>query len=352
MREVFEHLPDFLERMTDRNQTGRFRYSLSGDLFASGWGLGNSVYAAKIFFMIGQEPKARSEMLAYIQSFAQPDGSYRDVWAQKTSLARRWYRAFRYWDFRNFFYEETLRAETRQSLAAIKMLGGRPRYPFSRLPRNKTQCRRYVHSLPWGVPWSAGSHFSHLIFFLHTNQQYFPELFPESRELIETAFQELQSYKRQDGSWYTTNCKLPVHQKINAAMKIFTALEVAGIKEVEKVEALIELCLEAKNDEHACNHFNVVYVLYRCSRLSDYRRADIENYFLDRLDKYKAHYFPQSGGFSFHKGHASKFYYAARVSRGLREPDIHGTHLFAWALVLIADFFNLNQSFNLRFPVT
>ena len=77
---VISTLPDFLDRMRDPLEDGRFKYSLSGDLkFEERWGLGNSVFATKILYMLGTEThNSKSSIAKYIQSFQNPKGEIFD----------------------------------------------------------------------------------------------------------------------------------------------------------------------------------------------------------------------------------------------------------------------------------
>ena len=64
-----------------------------------------------------------------------------------------------------------------------------------------------------------------------------------------------QKYRQEDGSWYPSSVEIPHYQKVNAAMKMMTAFEAAGNIDFDKEKNLIDLCLTAINEGHACNHF-------------------------------------------------------------------------------------------------
>jgi hypothetical protein len=107
-----------------------------------------------------------------------------------------------------------------------------------------------------------------------------------------------------------------------------------------RARALVDLALASDpavsgaQGAHACDHFNVTYVLRWASHQlgGEYRRADIDAFMSNRLEHYVSHYFPRIGGFSFHLQKANRLYYQAPISRGRNEPDIHGTVLFLWGL--------------------
>ena len=105
-------------------------------------------------------------------------------------------------------------------------------------------------------------------------------------------------------------------------------------------------------DPDACNSFNLVLVLYCCSRNVNYRERDIALFCIERLIKYQEHYWPNEGGFSFLHNRSISRYLGAKVSQGLPEPDIHGTHLFLWGIVLISRMLDMSVQYKLQPPIT
>ena len=55
-----------------------------------------------------------------------------------------------------------------------------------------------------------------------------------------------KKYKQIDGTWSGT-MDIPIHQKINGAMKMLVALNTAGIDEFEDSKKIIDLCLKSLN---------------------------------------------------------------------------------------------------------
>ena len=75
---------------------------------------------------------------------------------------------------------------------------------------------------------------------------------------------ELQNSK--DGAWYKGD---PIiSQKINGAMKVITALKASDRVKFAYPEKLIDLCLSAQNNRHACENFNIIYVLKQTQIIS------------------------------------------------------------------------------------
>jgi hypothetical protein len=112
------------------------------------------------------------------------------------------------------------------------------------------------------------------------------------------------------------------------------------------------LCFSNLNEGDACNNLNIIYVLYHCLQKTDYRKGEAIDYCLERLKMYQDYWFPQHGGFSLFPGKANRIYYGAYISKGLPEPDVHGTHLFLWGIVLISDILGWREELGLRFPIT
>ena len=55
---------------------------------------------------------------------------------------------------------------------------------------------------------------------------------------------------------------------------------------------IIDYCLENKPNSEGCDLVDIIYVLYRCSSETDYRKKDISNYFDELERKIMNHYRP------------------------------------------------------------
>jgi len=347
-------LIQFLDKLHVNN--GFYNYSLSGDIIPSTikWGLGNAVFASRIYYLIDalNETK-KKQLISFIKSFQDEKGYIFDPVIQKRSRIRRYYHSLRYIDFPNAFNEQTRRAETRQSFAALDSLGSRPDKPFLHIPYTHKQIKKYIDRMNWDMPWGACSHISHLIFFIAINYRLFRVHQENTDELIHFVFDYVnQKYRQADGSWYNKSSKIPKFQKINAAMKMMTAFQSAKLEDFEQKEELIDLCLSTVNEGHACNHFNVVCVLYHCSLRTDYKKVEIQNYYIKQLEYFKSYFFEEYGGFSFLKDRASPNYYKAVITKGLNEPDIHGTFMFLWGIALITKILRFEDIIKLNIPIT
>jgi len=273
----------------------------------------------------------KEAMAAFIKRFQTKNGDIHDSLIRKRAMLRNILSATKNLDFNNFLGAQTIRAETRQAISALNLLGKKPSTPYLKIPRTIKEIEKYLNSLDWSKPWSAGSHFSHLTFFLKESD------LENKEDLINLAIDCINKLQfSKTGGWYIGNPSL--REKINGAMKVITGLKVLGRVEFRWPEKLIDLCLSAKNDRYACDNFNIVYVLHYACKLgqNNHRFPEIKDLAYDRLGIYKQFYWPEIGGFSFLPERANQIYYGAKITKGFREPDIHGTVMFAWGISIIA----------------
>jgi hypothetical protein len=344
----------FLEKMDDERYSGFYKYTLSGDLCGPNihWGLANSVFATKIYYMIDAIDKDRKKKISsFILSFQKNDGYINDPFIRKQLVKfqlTQFIRNKNIFNYKSIFNKNHQVAETRQAIAALVGLDEKPKYPLLTMPKNKIEVEKYLESLDWNNPWGAGSHFGHLLFFLYYNRQLFNH--DENEDLIDYAITWVNKFQSEgDGCWYKKDISNQL--KINGAMKILIGLRVAHkLNTLRFAEKIIDTCLTSINNQEACSHFNVICVLYECNCLTNYRDQEIKEYALNKLDSYKEYYYPEIGGFSFNKNKSGTHYLGAKISKGLDEPDIHGTVMFLWGITLISKILNLDLG--LREPIT
>ncbi len=340
-----DEVPAFLDQMKGIKKPGFFKYSLTGDLYDENesWGLGNTVFVIKIYYTLNlladlpaEEKKA---IIDFLRSFQASDGSFYDPLIKRLTKLSDIIAAIKGNSFNNFFHQQTKRAETRQAISALQLMNEGAEYSDRNLPNTEAQVTRHLNNLIWSKPWGAGSHFSHLIFFLKNSQ------LPNRFDLIDFAISWVnQMQSHETGSWYKGNPTL--RHKINGAMKVITALKVADKMSFQFPDKLIDMCLSAINDETACDNFNIIYVLNYANKISsgNYRRDEINQIALERLELYRKQYYPEIGGFSFLPGQANINYYGAKITHGLSEPDIHGTVMFLWGISIIAQLLGINEN--------
>jgi len=357
--ELKDKVPVFLDKLKGKNR-GFFHYSLTGDLYSENenWGLGNTVFATKIYYtldMIDSLPEDENRSsINFIKSFQRSDGSiYDPLISTKVPLINRLYAA-KNLDFSNFWAQKTKRAETRQSFSALLLLNSRPDLPYLQIPYTVERIDKYLSSLDWNKPYGAGSHFSHLLFFLQINKEMFGIYEESTDELIGYAINWINKLQSpEDGGWYQGR-SISLPQKINGAMKVITGLKAVNKVSFSYPEKLIDLCLSTANLEQACNILDVVYVFCYANELTggNYRYRDIEDFCYKWLRICREHYFPEIGGFSFFKHKANQSYYGAKITKGLNEPDIHGTVLLLWGIALISQILCIDKELGFKEFIT
>jgi hypothetical protein len=342
----------FLDEMKSHKRTGYFRYSYSGDLYdeRKKWNVGASAFALKIYYTLRMKKNQAIEDTAqYIKSFQKTNGLiYDDLICRKRFLPNMCV-SLKNRSFTDLLNEQYKRAETRQCYSALMLYDELPNNVGLSVPKDEKDVDNYLSSLSWDKPWGAGSHFSHLMFFLM--------LALKTGRIKHETFEYLTNYAMrwvnclqhpEDGSWYSGTPGS--QQKVNGAMKIITGLIAADKIDFDYPEKLVDLCLDAVNDESACNNFNIIFVLNYAAKLLDknYRQPEIEKFALERLNTYWQHYHSDKDGFSFYPGRANDCYYGARITKGLNEPDIHGTVLFLWGISIIVQMLGLEKELDFR----
>ncbi len=333
-----------------------FKYSLSGDLYDSitVWGLGQAVFAARTLYIIDKlndlDGAKTNNLIKLIKSFQKKEGYIYDPLISKLATYSIFKQFLRQRNLDTLYNIQTKRAETRQSFASLFALNSKPDKPFLAIPYSCEGIDKYLSSLDWEKPWGAGSHLGILLFFYKMNRDMFNYKSDLTNDLIDftiTWVNKLQS--QHDGTWYKG--EVPLAQKINGAMKIMLGFSAADYSKINFVEKIIDTALSGINDSHACDNFNIVYTLYFATKLTDYRKSEIEQFCRERLNIYKEFYMEKEGGFSFHKNKANDRYYNATISKGLNEPDIHGTAMYMHGIALISDILKIN-GINLKVPLT
>jgi hypothetical protein len=340
------------------DRLGFYHYSASGDLLPEhlGWGLGNTVFAVKILYTLNQlkniEPTERQGLIDFILEFEKEDGVISDPHIHKLDLPRvlnfvrrREIKAL----ITNSWRREIERAETRQAVSALRLLETKPHAPFARIPRREKELHTFLNSLNWKSPWGAGSHVSHILFFYERMKEAGQISADHFNHLVEQTLAFVQTLQNSsDGAWYRENPGLK--ERVNGAMKIISGMLAVHRLSFAVPEKLIDLCLTAAADEEACDHFNVIYVLKYASQLAEhtYRFSDIQAFAQRRLDLYRQHFFLAHGGFSSLKSKSNEVYYGKRITRGLPEPDIHGTCMFLWGISIIAQILGIDQELGFR----
>lgn len=341
-------IPNFLNALKGKKRPGFYRYSLSGDYVPESvkWGLGNSAFFLKIAYTLGLENTHEQDIqdaAGFILSFENAQGEFCDRTLSLLSLPWRSYDFVKSRNRSTLFYQNVKRAETRQALSSLRLFHINGKHPYRDFPQNESEVLKFLQRLNWHQPWGAGSHFSHVLFFLKNSDH------PNKEALIDSAIYWVnQLQQKTDGCWYRGTPT--IQQKINGAMKIITGLAAAGRTQFPRAQTLADTALASTNDSQACDNFNITYVLKNCDAVlgHQYRRSEMTEFMQNRLALYRKFYYPEIGGFSFHPRSANRMYYWAPISRGKDEPDIHGTVMFVWGISLISQFLGINKELGFR----
>jgi hypothetical protein len=337
---------NFLEHQQNKSRPGNYHYSYSGDLFnpLAHENIAGSIFALKLFYMLGEtDERVIKPITDRILTFQKSNGSIYDPSIFRKSFLRNAAAALKRGKFQNLDNHEYIRAETRQAYSCLLPYGIIPSPIYTDIPIKPDQIITYLKKLDWTRPWGAGSHFSHLMFFLslmHKSGKIDDETFRIAKQ---TALNEIASlHHKEDGAWYLGNpSKL---QKINGAMKILTGMLWTDAR-LTHPEQLIDLCLSHTDPVHACDQFNKTMVLRYANEATNnsYKREEITLWCEKALKEWQTYFHPEQGGFSFWKARANERYYGAKITQGLNEADIHGTVLFVWGLSMMAKLMPLSE---------
>ena len=137
------------------------------------------------------------------------------------------------------------------------------------------------------------------------------------------------------GSYYS---RYPNEKRevINGAMKVISGLDWIETP-IHKPKQLIDFCLDNQPVLEGCDIVDFVYVLYKCSKQTEYRKFEINNLLSTFLNEIKKLYVKKDEGFSYFKTKSQTHYYGVQITEGLHEADIHGTTLCLWAVLMILD---------------
>ena len=339
--QIIDNIPFFLKTLISKRYPNLYNFSVTGDI-TNKIPLVNSIFALKIISMLEIRCNRKS-LIDHILKFQQPNGFFIEKDFSISQKLNLFYNSFKSFPRRsNLKYLNNL-AQTRQAYAALILSGYLPEKCFDYKLLSEDKIHNYITNLNWRYPWSAGSHFSHHIFFL--NLQKILNKKEEYEKYIDYSFDLLQNnYQLKSGFWGIDN-QISDVEKINGAMKIFTALEICKREINTNYEMIIDLCL--KNDfsssRHACDDFNLLYVLYKSSLRTNYRLKEIQNFSINFLKKISKYYWANLGGFSFYPNSSQHSFMGSRITAGYPEPDLHGTLMMLWAISIASKIVNWDE---------
>lgn len=309
--------------------------------------LGPSCFGLKIFYMLNfwekLDQKDKNEWANYINSFQKdiknlPKNSFVDDAVLDFYMSNKIKNILqdpikRLLNFSNkYSYElsnqkflNAINAETKQGIATLFDVGFKNNLPLENMFNTKKSRVQYLDNLNWNRPWSAGGKFASLCVYSTTQgYNYSNELFEYSSNLLDP-----------DTGSYFVGKPNDSREIINGAMKVISGLDWLDY-EIHEPKKLIDFCIANKPSAEGCDIVDYVYVLYKCFQQSKYREKEIKDLFTDIINLFFELNF-NNGGFSYFKKKSQTHYYGVEVTKGLTAPDIHGTILITWALVMMYD---------------
>lgn len=226
--------------------------------------------------------------------------------------------------------DEYFRAETKQAISTLYQVGAKNELPYHSPILKPNLINKYLNSLNWENPWSAGAQFSGLCVFLKT-QEFDNQNFNNIKnDLINFS----NKIVNPDNGCYFNGNVSSKSELINGAMKMLSGFDWLDIR-VHYPEKLIDTALNTRPSSYGCDLVDIVYILFMCTKETKYKRNEIVLYFNELLNMIEKHYFKNVGGFSYYLNKSQKFYYGLIITRGKNTPDLHGTTLLLWALSMI-----------------
>ncbi len=338
----------FLEKLR-KNKEFEYRPSTEGVTKNGEYlNLGFSCYALKIYFMTGTWHDLSTEYkegwIKYIKSYQSssknyPLNSFIDEallsgfknlspkeelkYLIKTTLNLL---PSRNYDSKKSAMRKAINAETKQAIATLYETGSLNDLKLENKFSTKGSATKYLKSLNWVRPWSAGAQFASLCVYSVTND------FGLEEELNNFISQKLV---KNTGSYHNKHIN-DQREIINGAMKVISGLDWLN-QEIHEPKELIDFCLKNVPETEGCDIVDFVYVLYKCSKQVNYRKKEINQLFLELLEQIKRLYVTADEGFSYFPNMSQTHYYGVKITQGLNKADIHGTTLCLWAILMILD---------------
>ncbi len=316
--------------------------------------LGFSCYAMKCYFMLDKwnqlDNKIKENWKKHINSFQSlnnkfPNNSFIDKTVlddyEKFNLQKDLKNLFKFsvntigikkYELSKQRLNKTIVAETKQAISTLYMVGDKNQLPYLDFPKKEEDIFNHLNLFDWDKPWNAGAQFASLCVFVSTQLNGVEKI-----DAVNSLVKFINSKVNEGTGLYFEN-KLPNSvESINGAMKVLTGFEWLESK-IHYPEKIIDYCLSQEPNNEGCDLVDIVYVLNRCGKQTEYKKAEIIKYlnFVESL--IMKHFIEDDGGFSYFLEKSQTHYYGVKISEGLAKADIHGTTLLIWALSLIDNF--------------
>ena len=310
--------------------------------------LGLSTYGLKLYYMLGEWDNLNEELkldwVNFINGFQTnktnfPDNSYIDDVVFKyyidtnikdsiKDILRTIINNFDKYNFdtNNIRFSKTINAETKQAIATLAQVGFKSKKIYKPDPNTDEGIEKYLNSLDWSSPWNSGAQWASLCVYSNINSDNMSKILISFIDSI---------VDKETGSYFK---KKPNHPReiINGAMKILSGLDWIN-SDIHYPEKLIDFCLANKPITEGCDVVDYIYVLYRCTKQTNYKKEQIVDILNDSISEIKKLYHSDSRGFSYYENMSQTTYYGVPITTGKKSADIHGTLLCTWALMMILD---------------
>ncbi len=355
IEEIKEKNFNFLNQLRDEKIFYRFNPVSNGIMEGgSNLSLGFSCYALKTFYILKYwdklSQKEKTEWTSYIKSFQSTvdsiepslfiDDNYlrfsNDSKVIMKDLVKK---------ILNFTLDKkyltsdeklknSMRAETKQAISTLYQVGQKPDQNYNEYKDGDPQLQNYLNKLDWSNPWSSGGQFSAFCVFSKIN---------DANTNIDTLNNFSEKLIDFETGGYFLGSISSNSLLVNGAMKILSGLDWIDVP-VHKPKELIDFCLKTTPNNEGCDLVDVVYVLYRCLKFTDHKRKEIIDYLENLTSIIFLHYFKKIGSFSYFINKSQTEYYGVKISKGLSTPDLHGNLLLIWALSMIDEIVNEEDS--------
>ena len=229
------------------------------------------------------------------------------------------------------YIQKSIKAETKQAISTLYEIGYKNNKPYLNFPNDEESIDEFINMQDWTRPWDAGAQFSNLCVFVSTQDVL------GKMELINKLNLKISNLTNPENGCYYKGNVTSYSEMINGSMKVLSGLNWLNIP-IHYPEKLIDFSLNLKPSSEGCDLVDAVYVLHQCSKYTNYKKKEINNYFIEILNLIMLHE-KKDGGFSYFLSKSQTHYYGVNVTKGLDESDLHGTTLLVWAISMIFDFF-------------
>ena len=227
------------------------------------------------------------------------------------------------YDSKNVYEKKSINAETKQAIATLYQIGSKNLKTVE--PEFKgAELLNYLNSLDWSLPWASGAQFSSICVYSATQESYDSKLLKEF----------VDSLVDVESGFYLKGKPTDTRQLFNGAMKIISGLDWIN-HDIHYPEKIIDFCINNEPIFEGCDIVDYIYILYMCSKETNYKKKEVINKMLDLSKEMQILYSNNLGGYSYFKNKSQTHYYGVRITEGLDTPDIHATLLCTWANIMI-----------------